>query len=196
MSLAEIFEETMEDLEEVTLQTLIVGLCEKGRYYAISGSPDEKRFLKIVSLLLGMADYRTRAGAAEHICEIKGLPGEIYLYFASDDIMIARLFLEPSFPLSTDDMLHIVRHTTTAHRLELVKRHDLPPEVVQAVMLTNEVNVIRAMNENEENAVFYEYDDSLPVDDRARGALDGYDDGQGEKAVKENPLSAMLQLYS
>lgn len=195
MSLAHIFEDTIENMEEENLHSLIIGLCESGSERSIAGSADERKFLKIIALLLGFAGYSIRASVGEHVREMKGLPGELYLYFACDDIKIARLFLQPEFPLSNDDMMHIVKNTTTEHRLALVEREDLPPEVVQEIMRLNEVHVVRAMNQNETAAIFYEYDDSFG-DDSGMGIGADIGDFQQNVSAKENPLDVMTKLFS
>ena len=63
-------------------------------------------------------------------------------------------------------------------------------------MRHNEVDVIRAMNETEEQAIFFEYDDSLVVDDKDT-LLEGYGfevDVDDELDI-ENPLDLMIKAY-
>lgn len=194
MSLAEIFEDTIENLEEQNLHGLIVGLCESRSNNGPVEEPDEKKFLNIIAFLLGIAGYSVRASVAGHIREMTNLPSELYLYFACDDVQIAQLFLQPEFSLSAEDMMHIVKNTTIEHRMALVEREDLPPEVVQEIMRMNEVKVIRAMNQNETTALFFEYDDSLGDDGSM--SMEYYLDAEGQDgAEKENPLDVMTKMF-
>lgn len=192
MSLADIFHNTIENMEEKDLRSLIVGLCETRAGFEALSESDENKFLTIIGFLLGTADYKTRAAIAGIIRDVEGLPSKLYLYFACDDVQIAQLFLQPEFHLSTDDMLHIVQNTTTQHRLALVEREDLPPEVIQEIMRKNEVNVIRRMNENETAAVFYEYDDSLGDDDSMNLVAE---EDEADEVEAENPLDVMTKLF-
>ena len=191
MSLVDIFDDTISNLENEGLLSLVVGLCEKRRDHGALDDKDEEKFLSIIRLLLGTAAYNYREAIAGKIREMEGLPSELYLYFACDDLPIAKLFIEQEFSLSSDDMIHIVKNTTMDHRLLLVEREDLPPEVVQEIMRTNEANVIRVMNQHETNAVFYEYDDSLGDDGSMRGTYDEDEDDED----KENPLDAMIKMF-
>lgn len=193
MSLADIFDEVIENMEKNDLRSLIVGLCEARADDEDMDARDEKKFLSIIGYLLGSADYKTRAAIAGEIRDMSGLPSELYLYFACDDIQIAQLFLQPEFELSLDNMLHIAKHTSSDHRLALVAREDLPPEVVQEIMRNNEPNVIRALNQNEKSAVFYEYDDTID-DDGAMGLLIEDEDEQPD-VEKDNPLNAMTIMF-
>ncbi|MBA4783403.1 MAG: hypothetical protein H2045_09325 [Rhizobiales bacterium] len=197
MSLAKIFEEALESMEVQNLHALIVGLCSKAVKHRIIGHADEAKFVKIIGLLLGLADYRVRANAAEQLADTKGLPPEIYLYFACDDITIAGMFLEPGSVLPPASQVHIAKYTTTEHRLMLVARKDLSPEAVQEIMRTNDVRVIRAMNENETAALFYEYDDSPPgeLDNRLQSIIDDLSGGESKPSAKENPLDTMIKLF-
>lgn len=192
MSLAQIFDDTISSMENDNLHSLIVGLCQMRSTHGVLEDFDEQKFLKIVSFLLGTIPYNIRASVAGEIREIEGLPSQLYLYFACDDVPIAKLFIQPEFSLTNDDMLHIVKNTTVEHRLLLVEREDLPPEVVQEIMRMNEANVIRVMNKNETTAIFYEYDDSLGDDGSMSLAIE--EDEQGDQ-TNENPLDLMTMMF-
>lgn len=192
MSLAQIFDDTISSMENDNLHSLIVGLCQKRSSHGSLEDLDEKKFLKITSFLLGTIAYNIRAAIAGEIRELEGLPSELYLYFACDDVPIAKLFIQPEFSLTSDDMLHIIKNTTVEHRLLLVEREDLPPEVVQEIMRMNEANVIRVMNKNESTAIFYEYDDSLGDDGSMSLVVEEDDQADVEK---ENPLDVMTMMF-
>ncbi len=191
MSLTEIFDETIEEMEEENLFSLMSGLCEKAERYGIKESNDEKRFLDIIRILLNFASLAVRVQIAKEVLEYKGLPEELYLYFACDEIVIARDFLQPDYLLSDEALLHIAKNTSTDHRMLLVERSELPPDVVQEVMRANETPVIRLMNQNEDVAIFYEYDDYGKDEDK-----DIWDNDEETQTERENPLDEMMILYA
>ena len=194
MAIIDLFEAVVEGMEEQTLSAFLVGLIKSGTSDDLETDSDKRRYIAIVRYLLGVADFITRKDAAEVSLNIKGLPSDIYLYFACDNIQIAEMFLAPSFDLSEDDLLHIIKYCSREHRLGLLAREDLTPNLRQEILRHNEVDVIRAMNENEERAIFFEYDDNLVIDNK-EPLLDGYGFDVGEELEIENPLDLMIKAY-
>lgn len=198
MSLTDIFDATIESLREPDMASLICTLCQKAQEKQILKSPDEGRFLKVVSFLLGTTDYDIRKKVSEQLLHMAGLPSDVYLYFACDDIAIAKPFLEPDFALSSSDLLHIARYGTTDHRMILVTRRDLNAEIVREIMKHDESVVIRELTRQNEAAVFFEYDDTLSADkeDEADMLLEGYDADFQQDLNIENPLDIMIRSYA
>lgn len=193
MAIADLFETVVEGMEEQTLSAFLVALIESGKSDDLETEADQRRYVAIVRYLLGVADFIARKDAAEAALNTQGLPSDIYLFFACDNIQIAQVFLEPTFPLSEDDLLHIVKYCSSEHRLKLLTRDDLTPNLRQEILRHNEVDVIRAMNENEERAIFFEYDDNVVVE--GVGDLDGYAFDVDDELEIENPLDLMLKAY-
>lgn len=194
MAIADLFEAVVEGMEEQTLSAFLVALIKSGRSDDLETDSDKRRYIAIVRYLLGVADFITRKDAAEAALNTKGLPSEIYLYFACDNIQIAEVFLDPSFNLSEDDLLHIIKYCSREHRLGMLAREDLTPNLRQEILRHNEVDVIRAMNENEERAIFFEYDDSLVIDDKNAQLYDYGLDVDDELEI-ENPLDLMIKAF-
>lgn len=194
MSLSPLLEEAIESLEKPDLQGLLCALCRAASGQQFEEVSDERQLVRIIGLLLGFADYESRARAAEIAFELEDLPKDIYLYFACDDIGIAKRFLAADFPLSDENLMHVAKFGSEAHRLKLLERENLPPELVREIMRHNEVHVIRRMNENEETAIFFEYDDTFSVEARDHG-LDEYSMDLEEELQIENPLNIMVKNY-
>ncbi|MEP3231670.1 MAG: hypothetical protein ABJN04_05940 [Hyphomicrobiales bacterium] len=194
MAIADLFEAVVEGMEEQTLNAFLVALIKSGKSDDLETDSDQRRYVAIVRYLLGVADFLTRKDAAEAALNTKGLPSEIYLYFACDNIQIAEVFLDPTFELSEDDLLHVIKHCSRAHRLGLLDREDLTPNLRQEILRHNEVDVIRAMNENEERAIFFEYDDSLVIEDK-NAELEGYGFDVDNELEIENPLDLMIKAF-
>ena len=193
MAIADLFEAVVEGMEEQTLSAFLVALIESGTSDDLESDGDKRRYVAIVRYLLGIADFVSRKDAAEAALNTQGLPSDIYLFFACDNIQIAEVFLEPAFHLSEDDLLHIVKYCSREHRLGLLAREDLTPTLRQEILRHNEVDVIRAMNEHEERAIFFEYDDNVVVagvDD-----LEGYDFDVDDELEIENPLDLMIKSF-
>ena len=196
MAIIDLFEAVVESMEEQTLSAFLVALIKSGTSEDLETDADRSRYMAIVRHLLGIADFIARKDAAEAALNTKGLPSDIYLYFACDNIQIASVFLAATFELSENDLLHIAKYCSRDHRLEMLAREDLTPNIRQEIMRHNEVDVIRAMNETEEQAIFFEYDDSLVVDDKDT-LLEGYGfevDVDDELDI-ENPLDLMIKAY-
>lgn len=194
MAIVDLFEAVVEGMEEQTLSAFLDALVKSGTSDDLETAADGRRYVAIVRYLLGIADYMSRKSAAEVALNTKGLPSDIYLFFACDNIDIASVFLAPTFDLSEDDLIHIAKYCSREHRLEMLAREDLTPHIRQEIMRHNEVAVIRAMNETEERAIFFEYDDSLVVDNNSL-VLDGYGLEMDEELEIENPLDLMLKSY-
>ena len=193
MAIADLFEAVVEGMEEQTLSAFLVALIKSGTSDHLETDGDKRRYVAILRYLLGVADFVARKDAAEAAINTQGLPSDIYLFFACDNIQIAQVFLEPAFSLSEDDLLHIVKYCSRDHRLGLLARDDLTPNLRQEILRHNEVDVIRQMNENEERAIFFEYDDNLVVEGIAD--LDGYDFDVDNELEIENPLDLMIKAY-
>lgn len=193
MSLVELFDEATKSMEKQNLPALVIALLDQADKNEIIGSPDEHRFLKIISLLLGQASEPMRAKIANHVKDLSNLPSDIYLYFACDIIEIAEPFLSKDFNLPPKDLMHLINYGSTDHRLALVSRDDLTPEMTHEILRLNEVNVIRKMNENEATAVFFEYTDNFVKDgdDILVTELDDEVDTE-----TDNPLDLALKMYS
>lgn len=194
MAILDLFEAVVEGMEEQTLSAFLVALINSGTSDDLETDADHRRYMAIVRHLLGVADFMTRKDAAETALRKKGLPSDIYLYFACDNIQIASVFLEPTFALSQGDLLHVAKYCSRDHRMEMLAREDLTPEIRQEIMRHNEVDVIRAMNETDERAIFFEYDDSLVVDEK-ESILEGYGFEVDDELEIENPLDLMIKAY-
>lgn len=194
MAIADFFEAVVEGMEEQTLSAFLVALIQSGSSDDLETDADQRRYVAIIQYLLGFADFAARNEAAEIALNKKGLPQDIYLFFACDNIQIATPFLAPMFEFSEEDLLHVAKYCSREHRVEMLAREDLTPNIRQEILRHNEVDVIRAMNETEERAIFFEYDDSLIVaDDNA--ALEGYGLEVDDELEIENPLDLMLKAF-
>lgn len=196
MAIADLFEAVVGGMEEETLSAFLVELLKSGTSDDLETDADQRRYMAIVRYLLGIADFTSRKEAAEVALNLKGMPSDVYLYFACDNMQIASVFLAPTFELSESDLLHIAKYCSKEHRLELIAREDLTPTIRQEILRHNEVDVIRAMNENEERAIFFEYDDTLVID-KSDPAFEsyGFDFGVDDELEIENPLDLMIKAF-
>jgi len=193
VAIADLFEAVVEGMEEQTLAAFLIALIKSGASDDLETDGDQRVYIAIVRHLLGIADFVARKGAAEAALNTKGLPSDVYLFFACDNMQIAQAFLEPTFYLCEEDLVHIAKYCSREHRLALLARDGLSPNLLQEILRHNEVDVIRTMNEDEERAIFFEYDDNLVVEDV--GGLDGYDFDVDDELEIENPLDLMIKAY-
>ncbi|MEO1067107.1 MAG: DUF2336 domain-containing protein [Pseudomonadota bacterium] len=161
MSFAKILDGAIERLEDESLASLIIAVCQSATEHGLDDGETEKRFIKVMGFLLGIASDDIRKDVGQVIEEMHYLPNDVKLMFACDDIEIAAPFLAPGCVLSTENYIHIAKEATKAHRLLLAEHTDLKPEVVHELLRHGEVDVVHAVTRNEQIAVFYEYDDSF-----------------------------------
>lgn len=194
MSLASLFETALQELQSQRLPDLVIALCEASLEQDLSDTGEEQKLIGIVEYLLGIADWSARKEIADRVITMSGLSSQIYLCFACDRFSIAEPFLMPDFYLSVEDCLHIARNTTKEHRVALTRRAELPSVVVQELMRSGEIEVVRALNENQEDAVIFEYDDTI---DPEAVPGEGDDDGENSDAAQEiNALDLMVSNFA
>lgn len=89
-----------------------------------------------------------RKALAEKLSQSHNAPHEVVALLANDEFDIASPVLLKSDLLSDEDLVEIVHHRTLSHRLAVAMRHTVSPQVSDALVGTNSVDVIKALLEN------------------------------------------------
>lgn len=197
MALSGLIDSAIESLTngntDADLSGLLVELCRAAQDETLDNPAERKKFVAVVSYLLGIADWNTRFSAGEQIIGMANLPSEVFLFYACDKFSIAKTFLQDDVDFSDEDLLHVVRTATIEHRMAVAERSDLTPTVVRELMRQGGLPVIRKLAENEDSAIFYEYDDTGELGD---GELEFGSDLANSEDGKQTILDQIVIGYA
>ncbi|MEX2455178.1 MAG: DUF2336 domain-containing protein [Rhodospirillaceae bacterium] len=112
-------------------------------------SGDERRLMgDILQRLIGDVESAVRKALAETLKSIPEVPQDIISALANDAIDIAYPILIESAVLQDIDLIEIIRHRTHEHQLAIAMRETVSEAVSEALVETDDNEVIRTLIEN------------------------------------------------
>ena len=126
----------------------LVDLCD--------GSPDELRTPRVQALLsqvffdlVFQAEFDIRLRLAEKISAADWAPSALINILSFDDIEIARPIIARSPILKDPDLIRILVEATLEHQVEVARRPEIGPKVVEAILKAARPEVMTALAGNE-----------------------------------------------
>lgn len=130
-------------------QSLAHAVGELHQRHETSLTTQERTMLNdICHVLAEDAEARVRAALAEKLAKAKNVPRDLIVKLANDNINIAQDVILYNVQLKDPDLILLVRQKSLAHRLAIARRFGIDGDVSQALVETNDVNVIRTLLEN------------------------------------------------
>ncbi len=130
-------------------QSLAHAVGELHQRHETSLTTQERNMLNdICHVLAEDAEARVRTALAEKLAKAKNVPRDLIVKLANDNINIAQDVILYNVQLKDTDLILLVRQKSLAHRLAIARRFGIDGEVSQALVDTNDVNVIRILLEN------------------------------------------------
>lgn len=121
-----------------------------------NGSADDLRAPRVQALLsqvffdlVFQAEYDIRLRLAENISTAEWAPSALINILAFDDIEIARPIIARSPILEDPDLIRLIVEATLEHQIEVARRPDISPKVVQAILQAAKPEVMTALAGNE-----------------------------------------------
>ena len=126
----------------------LVDLCD--------GNPQELRSPRVQTLLsqvffdlVFQAEFDIRLRLAEKIASADWAPSALINILSFDDIEIARPIIARSPILKDPDLVRILVEATLEHQVEVARRPEIGPQVVEAILKAGKPEVMTALVENE-----------------------------------------------
>lgn len=107
----------------------------------------------ILEKLIHEVSRDIRRKLALRLAEAPGMPRELAVLLANDEIDIASPILMRSPALQDIDLIEIIRNRSTQHLLAIAMRRDLSTAVADALVESGEKDVIRALLDNEDTRI-------------------------------------------
>ena len=114
------------------------------------GARERKLIEDILRRLLDEVERGVRAALAERLADLPSAPKDLIWRLANDDAEVAFPILMRSGLLDDSELIEIVRHKTTGHRLGVAQRTPVAMPVSAALAESGEVSVIAALLANAE----------------------------------------------
>ncbi len=138
-----------KDRSAVGRQSLAHAVGELHQRHETSLTEQERTMLNdICHVLAEDAEARVRIALAEKLAKAKNVPRDLIVKLANDNINIAQDVILYNVQLKDPDLILLVRQKSLAHRLAIARRFGIDGDVSQALVDTNDVNVIRILLEN------------------------------------------------
>jgi len=138
-----------KDRSAVGRQSLAHAVGELHQRHETSLTEQERTMLNdICHVLAEDAETRVRAALAEKLAKAKNVPRDLIFKLANDNINIAQDVILYNLQLKDPDLILLVRQKSLAHRLAIARRFGIDGDVSQALVETNDINVIRTLLEN------------------------------------------------
>lgn len=102
----------------------------------------------ILDQLVHDMEMSVRRALARRFAKLPNAPRELILKLANDEIEVARPILVESGVLRDAELIEIIHHRTMQHHLAIAMRRSLSEIVSDALVETNNVDVIRTLLEN------------------------------------------------
>lgn len=99
--------------------------------------------------LVFQAEYDIRHRLAENIASADWAPSALINILAFDDIEIARPIIARSPILEDPDLIRLLVEATLEHQIEVARRPDISPKVVEAILSAGRPEVMTALAGNE-----------------------------------------------
>ncbi len=103
----------------------------------------------IIETLVEQADARVRSKLAEHLSAREDVPHDLLMYLAEDEIDVAYSVLAWSNLLSNDDLIGLVIKHARDHHIAIAQRANIPPSVSEALVLTDDIEVVVTLLRND-----------------------------------------------
>jgi len=123
----------------------------------------------ILNKLVHECEMAVRRDLSERLAKAPNPPHDLILHLANDEIEVAQPILRRSSVLHDVELIEIIRHRTQLHQLAIAMRRALSEHVTDALVETGNVDVIKALLENQdarisEATLLYLAEESRQVD--------------------------------
>lgn len=120
-------------------------------------SPTEQAIANdILHTLIRDVERSVRAALAANLAGTSAAPREVIIALANDDIDVAFPVLAESPVLQDEDLQAIIRDRATGHRIAIAMRPDLPKEVSEALLQTDDQEAVSCLLHNSEAVIRHE----------------------------------------
>jgi uncharacterized protein (DUF2336 family) len=109
--------------------------------------------LDILEKLIGEVARDVKRKLALRLADAPGLPRELAVLLANDEIEVATPILLRSAVLQDVDLIEVIRHRSRQHILTVAMRRDLSSTVSDALVETGDRDVIRTLLENQDASI-------------------------------------------
>lgn len=109
--------------------------------------------LDILEKLIGDVARDVRRKLALKLADAPGVPRELALLLANDEIEVATPILMRSTALQDVDLVEIIRHRSRQHILAVAMRRDVTSTVSEALVETGDRDIIRTLLENQDASI-------------------------------------------
>ncbi|MBI2254795.1 MAG: DUF2336 domain-containing protein [Proteobacteria bacterium] len=109
--------------------------------------------LDILEKLIGEVARDVKRKLALRLADAPGLPRELAVLLANDEIEVATPILLRSAVLQDVDLVEVIRHRSRQHILTIAMRRDLSTVVSDALVETGDRDVIRTLLENQDASI-------------------------------------------
>jgi uncharacterized protein (DUF2336 family) len=109
--------------------------------------------LDILEKLIGEVARDVKRKLALRLADAPGLPRELAVLLANDEIDVATPILLRSAVLQDVDLVEVIRHRSRQHILTIAMRRDLSSTVSDALVETGDRDVIRTLLENQDASI-------------------------------------------
>lgn len=109
--------------------------------------------MDILEKLIGEVARDVKRKLALRLADAPGLPRELAMLLANDEIDVAGPILLRSAVLQDVDLIEVIRHRSRQHILTVAMRRDLSANVSDALVETGDRDVIRTLLENQDAGI-------------------------------------------
>lgn len=143
----------------ITLATAVGDLHQHHNGYLTSN--EHILLNNICQVLVNDTEERVRVALAGRLARARNVPRELVLKLAADNINVAQDVILHNVQLNEPELILLVKQKALAHRLAIARRFGINENVSQALVDTNDVNVIRTLLENLSASINYPTIESL-----------------------------------
>jgi len=159
--------EIAKDRSTAGRQSLAHAVGDLHQRHESSLTAQERTLLNdICRALVEDAEERVRLALAEKLANAKNAPRDLIVKLANDNINVAQDVILYNAQLKDPDLILLVREKSLAHRLAIARRFGIDSNISQALVDTNDVNVIRTLLENLSASINYPTIESLVTKSR------------------------------
>ena len=127
----------------------IVDLCDAGQAQGRPAAPEVQILLDSIFMTLVVeAERDIRHRLAERLADASWAPPALINILALDEIEIARPIIARSPILQDHDLIRLLVQATLEHQIEIARRPQLSPAVVEAILAKDESAVLTALASN------------------------------------------------
>jgi uncharacterized protein (DUF2336 family) len=127
----------------------IIDLCDAGQAQGRPAAPEVQILLDSIFMTLVVeAERDIRHRLAERLADASWAPPALINILALDEIEIARPIIARSPILQDHDLIRLLVQATLEHQIEIARRPQLSPAVVEAILAKDESAVLTALASN------------------------------------------------